>query len=226
MGCCWSAPVLSVPEARYSVARGAGIIFTDGSVILCGWEPRKRRGAGGLYGIGGKVEPGDGGDYRLTAAREMLEELFAIVPSMELMMAVAAIPAAHTEIVDRYVMIHHRFGPGGLTEILRLVRAAGVRSPLYPRGIPRSLEGLLLERRATPTGEHEMRQLCLLPVVSRRPHISSDLADDIERLARIRKDRTPLENGQQQLNAGAATAAGTGTPRPISPTAAPARPHG
>ena len=200
------------------------MIFTDGSVILCGWEPRKRRGAGGLYGIGGKVEPGDGGDYRITAARETLEELLGIAPSVALIEAVAAIPAAHTEMVGGYVMIHHGFGPGGLTEILRLVRAAGVRSPLYPRDVPRNLEGLLLERRTV--GAHaEMAQLGLLPVVTVYPHISGDLAGDIERLARIQKDRAPLENGQQQLNTGTSTATGTGPTRTVRPAATSARPH-
>lgn len=198
------------------------MIFTDGSVILCGWEPRKRRGAGGLYGIGGKVEPGDRGDYRMTAARETLEELFGTAPTPALTMAVAAIPSARTEMIGSYVMIHHGFGPGGLTELLRLVRAAGLRSPLYPRGIPRSLEGLLLERRAGAPAE--MAQLCLLPVVSRRLRISDDLMDDIRRLAPGRKDSAPLENGQQQLNPG--TPAGAGTPRTVSPVAAPESPHG
>jgi hypothetical protein len=204
------------------------MIFTDGSVILCGWEPRKRRGGGGLYGIGGKVEPTDRGDYRLTAAREMLEELFGIMPTAGLIAMVAALPPRRTEMVESYVMIHHALGPGGLPEILRLVRAAGVRSPLYPRGIPRSLEGLLLERQIGGGGGGvlpEMAQLCLLPVVPSRPHISGDLTADIERLARLRKDRAPVENGQQQLNIGPTPATGTGAPRTIGPAAAPASSH-
>jgi len=196
------------------------MIFTNGSVILCGWEPQKRRGRmrGGLYGIGGKMEPGDRGDYRLTAAREVLEELFGLGPTVptSLIQAVAALRAERVEMVDRYVIIHHGFT--ALRTIMRLVR----RSPLYPRGMPQNLEGLLLERRCDGT-RVEMAQLCLLPVVPVRLHISNELVDDIVRLAA--KHRAPLENGQQQLQPTGTPASAAGSSRSIGSAAATACSH-
>ena len=208
--------VLVPPDVQFASARGAGIIFTDGSVILCGWEPRKRRGRGGIYGIGGKTEAGDHGDYRLTAAREMLEELFGLhspVP-YQLVLAIAALPVVHTEIIDSYVIIQHSFATLGL--IMGLVRKETVSVPLYPRGAPQTLEALLLERQWQDSTE--FAQLCILPVVSTRLHISSELVDDIRRLA---KQRTPLENGQQLQPSGTTSSASTDSPCSIdSATAA------
>jgi hypothetical protein len=156
------------------------MIFTDGSVVLCGWEPRKRKP--GLYGIGGKAERSvDRGDYRLTAAREVLEELFGTPPTAHLVDTVAATLCGGTEratMVDGdYVMIRQDFA--GLWRLLALTRAGGMRSPLYAR-MPRTLEELLFARQSAAATE--MAQLCLLPIVQKAPRISGDLCDDIERI--------------------------------------------
>jgi hypothetical protein len=180
--CCGAgaAVALAPPDPRFAAYNGAGMLFTDGSVVLCGWEPRKRRP--GLYGIGGKAERlVDRGDYRVTAAREVLEELFGAPPTEPLVDKVAAtlcVDVARTELVDYdYVVIRQDFG--GLRRLLELVRASGARSPLYAR-IPRTLDELLFARQSAAASE--MAQLCLLPVTARAPRISADLCDDIERI--------------------------------------------
>ena len=179
--CCGAGAVaLAPPDLRFAAYKGAGMIFTDGSVVLCGWEPRKRRP--GLYGIGGKAERTvDRGDYRLTAAREVLEELYGAPPPGSLVDTVAVMfcsNAAQTTIVDgSYVMIQCTFAD--LTRLLIQVARSGFRSPLYAR-MPRSLEALLFTRRSSVATE--MAQLCVLPVTERAPRISGDLGDDIERI--------------------------------------------
>jgi hypothetical protein len=181
--CCCAAAVVATgpPDARFAAYKGAGMIFTDGSVVLCGWEPRKRRP--GLYGIGGKAEDAvDRRDYRQTAAREVLEELFGAVPSARLVEMVAAAlcsDARRATLVDGYVMIRCSF-QDDLRLLLRLAAAARLKSPLYPTRMPRNLEELLFDRR--PGMSTEMAQLCLLPVTQQVPRISYDLGGDIIRL--------------------------------------------
>lgn len=159
------------------------MIFTDGSVVLCGWEPRKRRP--GLYGIGGKAEDAaDGRDYRLTAVRETIEELYGATPSARLVETVAAAlcgDAGRATMVDGdYLMIRCSFRD--LQRLLGLVAAArpAVFSPLYPTRLPRSLEELLFARCSAVATE--VAQLCLLPVAQQVPRISNDLGGDIIRL--------------------------------------------
>lgn len=157
------------------------MIFTDGSVVLCGWEPRKRRP--GLYGIGGKAEDEiDRRDYRQTAAREVLEELYGAVPPGALVDRIAVTfcgDVGRTTMVGDYAMIRCSFLD--LRRILGMV--AGERrfvSPLYPTRLPRTLEELLFARKSGAATE--MAQLCLLPVTQQVPRISSDLGGDIIRL--------------------------------------------
>ena len=170
------------PDVRFAAYAGAGMIFTDGSVVLCGWEPRKRKP--GLYGIGGKAEDAqDHRDYRLTAAREVLEELYGAVPSRVLIDRVAMTfcsDAASATMVGGYVMIRCSFA--NLQGLLRLVSATrpALKSPLYPVRLPRSIEELILKRQSSAATE--MAQLCLLPVTQQVPRISSDLGGDIIRL--------------------------------------------
>jgi hypothetical protein len=180
--CVTGATAMPPPDARFAAYAGAGMIFTDGSVVLCGWEPRKRRP--GLYGIGGKAENlVDHRDYRRTAAREVLEELYGAVPSATLVDRVAATfcsDGANATMVGDYVMVRCSFAD--LHRLLRVVAAARptLKSPLYPTRLPRSLEELLFTRRSSVAAE--MAQLCLLPVTQQVPRISSDLGGDIIRL--------------------------------------------
>lgn len=182
--CCSSSPpVLEPANPYFSRYFGAGFVFTDNQLILCGWEPGKQQP--GLYGLGGKAEPADGGDYRITAARETLEELFAIHPSRPLLLRVAAVKPVREEFISGYVMIYHSFTT--LQQIIRLVRTP---SPFYPRN-PITIEELIFKR--FTTGKAEVAQLCLLPVTRLPVLVSTDLADDIRRLS---KQRSPIENGQ------------------------------
>jgi hypothetical protein len=176
---CHTAVAETPVDPRFAAYKGAGMVFTDGSVVLCGWEPRKRKP--GLYGIGGKAEDVlDQRNYQRTAAREVLEEIYGVPPSADLVDRIARVTGngRRVEMVGDYVMIHQDFA--GLEQILRLVASTGMRSPFYPSRAPRTVQELLFSRRPTETSE--MAQLCLLPITSRVPRISSDLGGDIVRI--------------------------------------------
>lgn len=164
---------------KFTTYRGAGMIFDNGRTILCGWEPGKRYPA--LYGIGGKRETTDA-DYRHTAAREMLEELFGIhhPPRTILQRILLASPREET-IVHGYVML--RYGFDDLVMMLLTLRDQ--QSPYY-RTMPQTVSDLVLARRCIVTVE--MSHLCLLPMVTPAPRVSKDLADDIFRLLSVRAD--------------------------------------
>lgn len=149
------------------------MIFENGRVILCGFEPGKRQPA--LYGIGGKHEAGDA-NYRETAAREVLEELFGFqkIPR-DILHRVLVVPPRGEEIVDGYVMIHYGFDD--LTAMMLSVR--NLHSPYY-RVMPFTVSELVIGRRHIAGSE--MSHLCLLPMISPAPKVSADLAADIHRL--------------------------------------------
>ena len=152
---------------------GAGLVITNGPLILCVYEPHKR--IPGIYGIGGKRESTDT-SYRETAFREAMEELFGFtrIPPRILQKLGTRSPSL-TEDVSGYIMLHYSFVD--LEWFLSCVR--GLRSPLYDR-MPRSLSELLLNRRVEASTE--MTHLCIVPVVSPTPAISRDLSADVKRI--------------------------------------------
>jgi hypothetical protein len=158
------------------------MIFENGRVILCGYEPGKRQPA--LYGIGGKREAGDA-NYRETAAREVLEELFGFQKiSREILHRVLVVPPRSEDIIDGYVMI--RYGFDDLTAMILSVR--NLQSPYY-RTMPFTVSELVLKRIAPRTARIETSHLCLLPMISPAPKVSADLAADIHRLLSATADK-------------------------------------
>lgn len=176
MGNCCSGgtPYYQHPiPTHLTTYRGAGMIFENGRVILCGFEPGKRQPA--LYGMGGKREAGDA-NYRETAAREVLEELFGFqkIPR-EVLHRVLIVPPRREEIISGYVMLHYGFDD--LTAMMLALR--NLQTPYY-RAMPFTVSELIMSRRQIPNAE--MSHLCLLPMVSPAPLVSADLASDIQRL--------------------------------------------
>ncbi len=179
---------------RFTTYRGAGMIFDNGRTVLCGYESSKsyRFGSYGqsssagqseplkkhpaLYGIGGKRETTDA-NYRETAAREMLEELFGLqtIPRNTLQRVLVIVPQEET-MVDGYVMLRYRFSD--LVQMMLTLRDQ--KSPLY-RTMPTTVSDLVLGRRLL-NRPVETSHLCLLPMISPAPNVSEDLADDIRRL--------------------------------------------
>jgi hypothetical protein len=161
----------------FTTYRGAGMIFDNGRMILCGFEPGKRHPA--LYGIGGKREATDA-NYRETAAREVLEELFGLVaPPRAIQQRILMIPPREEVIVHGYVMLRYSFDD----LMMMLLTLRDQQSPFY-RTMPQTVSELVLGRGHVP--QAELSHLCLLPMVTPAPKVSKDLADDILRLLTVR----------------------------------------
>jgi hypothetical protein len=169
--CCSSATV-EIAEFRIPYT-GAGLVITNGSSILCGYEPHKRKPA--IYGIGGKRESEDP-TYRHTAFREAVEELFGIrqIPPAVFAKLVSQNPY-RIEDVGGYIMLYYSFAD--LEYFLRVLKSQ--KTPFYSR-MPRGLSELLTERRVEVSTE--TTHLCILPIINPVPVISADLAHDIIRI--------------------------------------------
>ena len=139
------------------VFKAAGVVFTDGKLILAGYQPLKKSPF--ISGIGGSKEPGE--NYTETALREMVEELFEVTPSAELIADLRMLrrpnSILHTGI---YVRLVYTFED--LEAMLKLMKTYSPKSPLYDT-FPETLMELLFERR--PKVKVEISHLCLLPVV-------------------------------------------------------------
>jgi hypothetical protein len=159
---------------------GAGLVFTNGDLILCGYEPHKKVPA--IYGIGGKRESTDTTFYH-TAFREAFEEILGVGAPAGLVgvLAGSSVPQKIVK-VGGYIMIQYTFAD--LARFLDIMRRAGVRVPFYAK-YPRTVEDLLLRRICKASTE--MTHLCVLPVVRPAPIISRDLAGDIESIAASQK---------------------------------------
>ena len=163
---------------EYRTWTGAGLVFTNGDLILCGYEPHKKIPA--IYGIGGKRESTDTTYYH-TAFREAFEEILGVGPPAGLVgtLAGAARPQKTVKVGGGYIMIQYTFAD--LAHFLDIMRRAGVRTLFYTKA-PRTLEDLLIRRLCRASTE--MTHLCVLPVVRPAPMVSRDLASDIEGIAR------------------------------------------
>jgi 8-oxo-dGTP pyrophosphatase MutT (NUDIX family) len=177
---CTSRAAVAVAEPeKYRSYIGAGLVITNGALILCGYEPHKRKPA--IYGIGGKRESTDT-TYRETAFREAMEELLGLtaIPPRTLQTMMSRKPC-YIEDGHGYIMLQYSFAD--LDWFLGRLR--GLRSPFYDR-MPRTIAELLLNRRVEASTE--MTHLCMVPVVSPTPAISRDLSSDIDRIfVRVRK---------------------------------------
>jgi hypothetical protein len=158
----------TVPETY----KAAGTVFTDGKLILGGYQPHKKFPM--ISGIGGSKEIGETSSY--TAVREMLEELFHFkkVPSNLIDDILEFVPASHSEKHGSYIYFVYSFKD--LESILRLVKKSYLKSPLYEQ-IPDSVWKLVSNRRVDASAE--ITHLCILPLVSERLKFDSNFLDDM-----------------------------------------------
>jgi hypothetical protein len=139
------------------VFKAAGVVFTDGKLILAGYQPLKKTPF--ISGIGGSKEPGEG--YKVTALREMVEELFEVPPPAELIAELKTLRSPKSILqTGTYVRLVYTFED--LEAILKCIKTYSLKSPLYDT-FPETLMELLFDRR--PKAKVEISHLCLLPVV-------------------------------------------------------------
>jgi hypothetical protein len=170
--CKKSTNIITLPpiEESHRTYMGAGTIFTNGDIILCGYEPNKKTPA--IYGIGGKKEKSDATFYH-TAFRETFEELFGVGPTIGMIELIVSLnPPKKILKREDYIMIQYDFED--LTNILKI--ANDIKSPLYKK-MPKTIEELLLKRNYKISTE--MSHICILPVVL-SPAISRNLSNDMK----------------------------------------------
>jgi hypothetical protein len=170
---CWFRP-----RKCTKVATGAGVIFTDGKLMLCGYQPHKP--VPFISGIGGKCE--DGEDKLTCAIREMIEELFEIKYIVPLIISSMKelVPKKVIEMKYYYIVI---YSFEDLDRFLKMLSTLNIRSPLYET-FPTCLTELLFNRK-TDDIYSEISHLALLPVINHPnnvPFIDSNLLDDMRNI--------------------------------------------
>lgn len=152
------APNPNPDEREY---KAAGCVFTDGGLILGGYQPYKMYPF--ISGIGGARENGE--DHLETALRETVEELFNIrepdIPSNLISTLVEQFIPRTIIQNGSYVMLVYNFKD--LDKFLAICKSYKVVSPLYAK-FPTTLDSLLFTRNGRK-GDPEISQLAILPVV-------------------------------------------------------------
>ena len=130
--------------------QAAGVLFTDGSDVLAGFQPLKEFPS--ISGFGGTREGRE--TIRETAFREVLEELFDPDPTFDIKPLIRLLKERYKEdpIIRkssyRFLILPFR----ELTAILALVKAIGLRSQVYTT-IPTTVSHLIKKRKPLPTSE-------------------------------------------------------------------------
>jgi hypothetical protein len=153
------------------VIKGAGCIFTNGKLILAGYQPYKKVPV--ISGIGGSCNSGE--DYIDTAHRELLEELFGFEGDLtNLIMLVKNTVSSSKYITDGpYINLVYNFDD--LSAILVLLNKQSAHSKFYDK-FPQCIEDLLLKRKLIQGAE--IQHLILLPVIQNLP-IADEFIKDI-----------------------------------------------
>jgi hypothetical protein len=139
--------------------KAAGCVFTDGKLILAGYQKHKKTPM--ITGIGGKLEERE--DPIQGAWRETLEELFEwdTIPE-EILMFCIDIPPKESFTQNQYIQFIYDFKV--LERVLQECYIKGIQTKVYDK-FPFTLQELFFDR--DPKGEHvEIDQLVLLPMES------------------------------------------------------------
>ena len=144
----------------------AGVLFTNGTHVLGGYQPKKDSPC--ISGIGGKRELRDT-SFLYTGLREFLEEIFAIEP----LAGVGGPNPSYIELIQEHVTPLRIVELGGyinivysftdLETILTLLNANSATSRLYDT-FPLTLNDLIFTRKISD--DQEITHLAILPRVS------------------------------------------------------------
>jgi hypothetical protein len=135
----------------------AGCIFTNETHILAGYQPNKTTPY--ISGFGGNRLEGE--PYEHTAVREMIEELFDIEATYDMITWILNDLKPLRSIKHTgYMVLQYTFDD--LDKIIKYLEPTGVNSTLY-KVWPKNLYDLIFTR--TPTKSSEISTICLLPFV-------------------------------------------------------------
>jgi hypothetical protein len=155
----------------------AGLLFTNGTTALGGYQPYKQIPC--ISGLGGKREACD--QYPPdTAFREALEELFGLetVPSvlLNLLTIIFSFPD-HVLCSMNYIQYVYSFED--LLSLLHICNDHGLVSPLYDV-FPVTLDALVLKRKVRR--DTELSHLALVPVLLVAPVLDPFFQSDLEKI--------------------------------------------
>jgi hypothetical protein len=137
---------------------GAGCIFTDGMLVLAGYQPKK--GVRLISGFGGSRKVGE--NYFETAMREVLEELLEIKPSEELLKALNLEFQPNRAIINgTYIVLQYSLNDIGT--LLDIVARYYSHSAIYS-DMPMTLIELVFKRKYMKG--MEVPNVILLPLVN------------------------------------------------------------
>jgi len=160
------------PSTNLDEYTSAGCMFYNTTLILGGYHPKKKY----ISGFGGKKEGNE--NYKETAIRELLEELFNIKKiSNKALNEIYNIKPIKIQYTNKYVNLIYSFDQ--LTEILDILDYYKSVSSLYD-SFPICMTELIFNRKIKEN--IEISHLCLLPNVNNSIKITSDLNNDIKLL--------------------------------------------
>ena len=166
---------------------GAGCLFTDGTVVLAGYQPKK--GIKLISGFGGSRKVGE--NYFETAMREVLEELLEIKPNEQLLNALnSEFQPSRVMINGTYIVLQYSLNDIGT--LLDIVARFYSHSPIYS-DMPMTLIEVVFKRKHLRG--MEVPNIILLPLVNDFI-IDSNFRKDIE----LVQSMPPLQNCHLELN--------------------------
>ena len=157
--------------------KAAGSVFTDGKIILAGYQPLKRQPF--ISGIGGKKEKGE--TYMQTAMRETLEELFEFktIPSKLIEeLKVSVIPQKVLQ-NGNYIIVLYTFKD--LADMLKIINKYKLQTLLYD-AFPMNLMERIFNRKLQVEFKPEISHLALLPLIEHAkadPFVNSFFVEDM-----------------------------------------------
>ena len=157
---------------------GAGCLFRDANHVLAGYQPTKKKP--GITGIGGHREGAE--TYLITAFRETIEELFHVETIPRGLIDILQQQLIPQKVLHESGYISIVFTFQDLDTLLKICKRKGLRSELYPAGIPLTWHELILEREKNV--DAEVASLTLLPILDnpKAAIIRSDLLSDMKGL--------------------------------------------
>ena len=172
MGAKHSRHVQPCPIDAYDETySAAGVIFTDGTYCLAGYQPGKKNPC--ITGIGGMKEVGE--TAILTALREAVEEIFNIksVPPAFIKALQDKLRVRNCIKNNTYIIFVYTFND--LELVLKLAKQYKIHSTLYTR-LPRTLMELIFLRDVSQPSE--IRHISLLPLVYHNPQVGPLVSRD------------------------------------------------
>jgi hypothetical protein len=161
--------------------KAAGCVFTDGKLLLAGYQPRKRKPF--ISGLGGKKEEGE--NYLDTAIRETIEELFEFksIPK-ELILEIKNIAPIKIIQNGSYIIVVYTFND--LDMFLKIMSKYNLRSILYD-SMPKNITELIFNRKTTYNTNNifykpEVSHLAILPLVEHsknNPYVDPYFIEDM-----------------------------------------------